>query len=493
MGKGLAIVGTSSSCGKTFIVTLICAYMKKIGVRVAPFKPQNMSLNSYPAVDGGEIALAQAMQAYAAGTEPLTAMNPVLIKPFGNRSEIILRGKPLSITTFSVYWRNILDTAWKEVVKAFDELARSHDSVIVEGAGCCAEPNFVDRDISNLRIAVEKRLPAVLVVDIERGGAFASVVGVLNTLPPSLRERIKGVIINKFVGDEKILEPAIEWLEERTGLRVLGVVPRIDVSLWPEDSMELKPFGDGSLDVALIAYPTISNFGDVEPLKLEPDVRLRIVRSCNELGEPDLVILPGCRSSFTALSWIKRVGLDRCLSKLLGSTVVLAICCGAQLAASRIVDIYGVEAGVPTHAEGLGIANYVVMYGLRKVVSHSIAVPRVSELEDVGMIRGYEIRRGFVSEWRGEEPALEIISRNGIAVAEPDGIARGKVFATHIHDALSNPGFRARVLNEARRLRGLPPRYTGGGWRTLLEINISRALEIFEKSVDVDSILELAL
>jgi len=493
LGRGLVVVGSSSSCGKTFFVTVLCAYLKSLGIRVAPFKPQNMSLNSYPAIDGGEIALAQAMQAYAAGVEPLTIMNPVLIKPFGRYSEIIIDGKPRLITTFSRYWNNVLDEAWRAIVKDFDKLAQMFDVVIAEGAGCCAEPNFLEREVANLRIAVEKRLPAILVVDIERGGAFASVLGIVNTLPPSFRERLRGVIINKFVGDEKLLEPAIEWLEERTGLRVLGVVPKIDVSLWPEDSMELKPFGEGPLDVALIAYPTVSNFGDVEPLKLEPDVRLRIVESCNDLGEPDLIILPGCRSTFAALEWMRKRGLDKCLNKAVGSSVLLAICCGAQLLASAISDPYGVEAGVPTHAHGLGIASYVVSYRREKIVSHSIAEPVSAELWSAGAVRGYEIRRGYVVQWNGESPALEITLRNRVCVHEPDGIARGGVYATHLHDVLSNPGFRSIVLNEARRLRGLPPRSSHGGWRELLEAGVAKALEVVERNVDLESVLELAL
>ncbi len=492
MSRGIVIVGTSSSCGKTFIATLLCAYFAKKGYRVAPFKPQNMSLNSYPALDGGEIALAQAMQAYAAGTNPLTAMNPVLLKPLGGLCEVIIRGKPYAITSFSRYWSDVLDYAWSRVLESFDYLSSAYDLIVVEGAGCCAEPNFLDRDIANLRIAVERDLNAVLVADIERGGAFASIVGVLSILPKKFRERIKGVIINKFVGDPLVLEPAIEWLEKRIGIPVLGVVPKMGVRLWPEDSMELRPFGDGPIDVALIAYPTVSNFGDVEPLRLEPDVRVRIVRHPQELGEPDVVLLPGCRSSSMALEWLKRSGMDRALARLVGESLILGICCGAQVLGRRLSDPYGYEAGVPTHFEGLNVVSYSITYGIEKIVSHSLAEPLAPELEGIGALRGYEIRRGRVIDWGWEKPATLIVERNRLAQSEPDGVVKGKVVATHLHDVLSNPGFRAWVLNIVRKERGLPTRFGDGGWRDLLLKEVCEGLKVLERSVDVEAIEALA-
>ncbi len=486
--KGLMIVATSSSAGKTFLATALCRLLADRGYRVAPFKPQNMSLNSFPAIDGGEIALAQAMQAYAAKVDPLSIMNPVLLKPMGAMlSEVIVRGKPVAITSFREYWARYRPALWRVIVESFDELASIYDTVIVEGAGSCAEPNLLEGDIANLRIAVEKKLPAVLVTDIERGGAFASVLGTLEILPPSMRDRIVGIVINKFIGDERILEPAIRWLESRTGKKVLGVIPKVETHLWPEDSQNLASFGDGPIDVAVIAYPTISNFSDLDSLKLEPDTRVRIVRNVSELGEPDLVILPGCRSTIRAIEWLKEKGFDRALGRVAGYSRVLAICGGAQIAGKRITDLYGVEAGTPTHVEGLELVGYSTVYGLKKVVSHSYAVPYASELSDVGELWGYEIRRGKLV-YDSAKPALLIVARNRVAAYELDGAIQGNLIATHLHGILSNPGFRAWLLNAIRKNRGLPLRYGDETWFCLLEHELAKVVKVVMHSIDMDAL-----
>jgi len=451
--RGLVVVGTASNVGKTFLTTILLYHFRKRGYRVAPFKIQNMSLNSYPALDGGEIALAQAMQAYVAGSELSSCINPVLLKPLGRYTEVIVRGKPLGVIRFGEYWSSIKSLAWRVALECFDELSSRYDIVIVEGAGSVAEPNFVDGDIANLRIAVERELPAILVADIERGGAFASILGCLEILPPSMRERIKGFVINRFRGSLEILEPALRWLENRTGLPVLGVVPYVESArLWPEDSINLEPFGDGDIDVALIAYPTAANINDLEPLRYE-DVTLRIVRSPRSLGDPDIVILPGARSVIDAIEWLKRTGIDKALEKMLGSSVVLGICGGHEILGKRISDPHGFECGSPTHAEGLNVMDYEIVIEKDKVVAHTIVE---SVIEDIGRVRGYEIHRGRTI-YGSATPFGIVIERNARANRDLDGSVdetKG-IYTTFLHDVLWNDVFRCFILEKAlRHVRG---------------------------------------
>ncbi|MGC8598068.1 MAG: cobyric acid synthase, partial [Thermocladium sp.] len=353
------IVSTSSNSGKTVIVTAIVHALSR-RARVAPFKAQNMSLNSYPAVDGGEVAVAQAMQAYAAGVEPVTAMNPVLLKPLGDdRSEVIIRGRPFSINGFREYSASILDK-WRIVREAIDELRMGFDVVVGEGAGSAFEPNI--RDVTNFRAAEYLGSDVYVVLDIDRGGAFTSALGLMASIPPRWRRLVKGFIINRFRGDEGLLEGAVKWLRERTGKRVVGIIPWMDVHrLWPEDSESMEGFGSGPLDVAVVAYPWISNFNEFHALSLEPDVGVRFVRS-GSLGEPDLIILPGSRNVPASLEWLRRTGLEAQLRRVLGSSLVLGICGGFQLMATKISDPLGVEGGAPGHYRGLGLGDFAVTY-----------------------------------------------------------------------------------------------------------------------------------
>ncbi len=451
--RGLAVVGTASSVGKTFLTAILLYHFRRRGYSVTPFKVQNMSLNSYPALDGGEIALAQAMQAYVAGAELSSCINPVLLKPVGRYTEVIVRGKPIGILRFGEYWRSLKPLAWRAALECFDELSSRYDIVVVEGAGCVAEPNFVESDIANLRIAVEKNLPAILVADIERGGAFASIVGCLEILPPSMRERIKGFVINRFRGSIEILEPALRWLESRTGLPVLGVAPYVESArLWPEDSMNLEPFGEGSIDVALIAYPTAANLNDLEPLRYE-DVTLRIVRSPKSLGDPDIVILPGARSVVSAIEFLRKTGLDKALEKVVGSSLVLGICGGHEILGKRISDPHGFECGSSTHVEGLNMMDYEIVIEKDKVVAHTIIE---SVIEGIGRVRGYEIHRGRTIYGR-VTPFGIVVERNTRANRDLDGSVdetRG-IYTTFLHDVLWNDSFRCFIFERAlRRIRG---------------------------------------
>ncbi len=492
---GLSVVGCSSSCGKSLITAIIARYFAKKGLKVSPFKVQNMSLNSYPAINGGEIALAQAMQAYSAFTEPLVEMNPILIKPLGeNYCEVIVKGRSRGVLTFQEYWSRLRIKAWNIACRCFNTLLKSYDLIITEGAGSVAEPNFIDKDIANLRITHKHNLNAILVVDINRGGAFASIIGTLRILPSRYRRLIRGIIINKFRGSCEILKPAIDWLERKTGIKVLGVMPYLeDIHIWPEDSENLEGFGNGDIDVAVIAYPYISNFNDLEPLKLEPDVSVRIVRSRHSLGEPDIIILPGSRNVFQSLEWLKKREIDKIINRLSGSCVIIGICGGFQILTRRISDPYGLESNTPMHADGLKILDLEIRYGCDKIVAHTLAEILENNILPSSYVKGYEIRRGRPVYKGSSRPLLKVFERNFKKVQDHDGGFDEKlhVIATSLHGFLNNVEVREIILNTVRKMKRLPTRNSHGDWLMILNESVEKFLKVFKENFDVDYLEKL--
>jgi adenosylcobyric acid synthase len=456
------LVSTMSDSGKTVIVAALLRILRSRGFRASPFKAQNMSLNSYPSIEGGEIALAQAMQAYVAGLMPSVYHNPILIKPMSvDKAEYIILGRPRVQLTFNQYltegWLRSL--AIRSVRRSIERLVSDYDIVVGEGAGSAYEPNLAGRDLANFRPAEWLGASVFVVLDIDRGGSFIHGLGLMRALPPRWRKLVRGFIINKFRGDERLLDSAIKWLEDKTGKPVLGVLPYVDdLWLWPEDSMDLRPIGNGPLDIALIAYPYISNFNDLYPLVLEDDVTVRIVRSPKELGEPHLVILPGSKNVVASVEWMRRVGMDEALRRVRGSSVILGICGGFQALGRVLSDPHGIEAGIPGSYHGLGFVDVNTVYGVEKVVSLSRAVGLVNGIEGVE-VRGYEIHRG-VPQYVGDKPLVLIRERNGRSVEQFDGVFRegDLVVGITLHDSLGDSSFRDFVLNIARENAGLPKR-----------------------------------
>ncbi len=493
---GLCVIATSSSAGKSIITALLAYHFRRLGYRVAPFKPQNMSLNSYPAVEGGEIAFAQAMQALASGCKPSVYMNPILLKPMSGLVEVIVLGRSLGVMSFEDYWFRVRSYLKRVVRSCFEKLSREYDLIIMEGAGCVAEPNFIDGDIANLWLPSIYDVPAVMVADIERGGAFASIIGSLSIMPKKQRVLVKGFIINKFRGSRGILKPALEWIERKTGRRVVGVIPYNEaLKLWPEDSMELESFGDGGVDVAVIAYPTISNFNDLEPLKLEDSVTVRIVRRPESLGKPNLIILPGARSVFKALEWIRRTGLDEKIRKLAGESLILGICGGHQILGKRISDPHGMEAGSPAHAEALGLMDYMVVYGIEKITSltKAKATPSNNLVDRDSFVSGYEIHRGKTI-YGGSKPAFLVVERSGRQCIDHDGSVDDYVITTMIHDLLWNDNVRCSLLKAVCKLAGcsVSCRESSGLEKVVLD-RVEKAYRVFRSSVDLDYIEKLVL
>ena len=345
MSKVIMIQGTMSNAGKSLIATGLCRIFKQDGYRVAPFKSQNMALNSYITKEGLEMGRAQVMQAEAAGMEPSVHMNPILLKPTNDvGSQVIVNGEVLgnmSARDYFAYKKKLIP----DICKAFQELEKQADIIVIEGAGSPAEINLKKDDIVNMGMAKLVDAPVLLVGDIDRGGVFAQLLGTLMLLEEEEKERVKGLIINKFRGDKTILDPGIEMLEERGKVKVTGVVPYMQLSIEDEDSLsaQLENKETGLIDLAVIRLPRISNFTDFNVFEQLPDVSVRYVTSVKELGNPDMILIPGSKNTIGDLQWMRQNGLEAKIKKMSGQIPIWGICGGYQMLGMSIEDPYGVE------------------------------------------------------------------------------------------------------------------------------------------------------
>jgi len=371
--KTIMIQGTASSAGKSILVAALCRIFRQDGYRTAPFKAQNMALNSYVTAEGGEIGRAQAVQAEAAGIPPTLDMNPILLKPTtDSRSQVIVMGKAdrtISASDYYQYAPSLLET----IEQSLERLRSAYDMVVMEGAGSPAEINLKDREIVNMRVAKMSGTPVLLVGDIDRGGVFASLVGTLELLNEDEREYIKGMIINKFRGDIKLLQPALDFLEERIGKPVLGVIPYFrDIRIAQEDSVYLdernEGAGTGDLDIAVVRLPHISNYDDFDPLE-EEGCLVRYITQRSEVGNPHLIILPGTKSTIADLEQLRQSGLaTSILAKAKAGTLVVGICGGYQMLGKKILDPHGAESD-KKEVEGLGLLDVVTEFARDKSTS----------------------------------------------------------------------------------------------------------------------------
>ena len=455
--KAIMIQGTSSDAGKSLLCTGLCRIFKEDGVRVAPFKSQNMALNSYITRDGGEIGRAQGVQAEACGLEASVDMNPILLKPKAEMmSEVIVHGRHYADLEAFSYRNEYVPKVLPYVQESIDRLAGQYELLVAEGAGSPAEINLKDRDIANMRIADMLDCPVLLVADIERGGVFSSLVGTLELLEPQERARVKGFLINKFRGRKELLDSGLEWLEARTGIPVLGVIPHFDHGIDPEDSLALDSLrlkardrADADLDIAVIKLPRISNFTDVAPLQEEPGVNVRFVSSPRALGQPDLIVLPGSKNTVEDLLWLKRTGLAEAILAKSGSAVV-GLCGGYQMMGETLHDPEGVESQYPV-TQGLGLlALSTTFVAEKKTVRNQgrLLVEPFAHHE----VEGYEIHLGR-TERQGDRPFL--LFANG----ERDGAvsADGRVFGTYLHGLFQNRAFTRDFLNHLRVQKGAVP------------------------------------
>lgn len=463
--KTLMIQGTASSVGKSVIVAALCRIFRQDGYKVAPFKAQNMALNSFVTAEGGEMGRAQVVQAEAAGIAPTVDMNPVLLKPMADTGcQVIILGKVARNISAGDYYRytpSLLQT----VARALERLRSAYDIVVIEGAGSPAEINLREREIVNMRVARMSGAPVLLVGDIDRGGVFASLVGTLELLAEEERGLIRGLIINKFRGDMTLLQPGLDFLEKRTGKPVLGVVPYFhDIRIAQEDSVYLderpESRATGDLDIAVIRLPHISNYDDFDPLEDE-GCAVQYVAQRFELGHPHLIILPGTKSTVSDLQYLWHSGLARSILNQAGAgTPVVGICGGYQMLGRSILDPQGVESK-ETEVKGLGLLDVVTTFAPEK----STRQVRARVVSDIGLlagtkgqeIEGYEIHMG---QTQGEETshAFRVLATPQGPTDYGDGMldARGTVLGTYLHGLFHNAGFRRAFLNSLRRRWGLP-------------------------------------
>jgi adenosylcobyric acid synthase len=440
------LMGSSSSVGKSLMVTALCRIYARRGWRVAPFKAQNMSNNAAVCRDGAEIGRAQALQATAAGLEPSADMNPVLLKPEADaRAQVIVQGRPWQTLAAGSYFER-KQTLWPVVTDALARLQAAHDLVIIEGAGSPVELNLRRADIVNMAVARHANSPVILVGDIDRGGIFAQLLGTLALFEPDERRLVRGLLVNRFRGDSALFKDGIRILEERSGLPVLGVVPYLrDLALPEEDAVALEDVARGPADIAVIRLPRIANFDDFDPLQREPGVRLRYVSRRAELGSPRAVILPGTKSTLADLAWLKREGLAEAIAQLAqAGCAVAGICGGYQMLGRRIADPEGIES-TDGERPGLGLLPVDTLFGPAKATRQVHARVRAGApgwLRGVAgtTLAGYEIHMGRTCG-HGSWLSVEGGGDDGSASAD------GRIWGCYLHGIFANDAFRRAWLD----------------------------------------------
>ncbi|MDP3396567.1 MAG: cobyric acid synthase [Methanoregula sp.] len=472
-------MGSASHVGKSITVAAICRCLVRRGFTVAPFKSQNMSLNSYVTPEGGEIGMAQAMQAIAARQPPHTDMNPVLLKPKGDCiSQVVLNGRPYKDVHIAEYYKETTELL-KVALESYHRLKSTYGEVVVEGAGGAAEVNLYDRDIANTLLAKSLMIPIILVADIERGGVFAQIYGTLHLLPKELKPLVKGIIINKFRGDITIFEPGVKKIEELTGVPVLGVVPYFNLPLPSEDSLSIgdKKTGQKGVRIAVIRLPRISNFTDFE--LLEQHAAVDYVAPGTSLAGYDCIIIPGTKNTIEDLAVVCKTGTDREIKKARKQGVpVIGICGGYQMLGRQLIDD-GFESSAGTY-EGLGLLDGITRFTsyektTTQVSRTACAVPPI--LSAMGEVTGYEIHMGM-TESGGNMEAL-----HGDGRVSKDGL----VFGTYLHGLFQNPSAANALLLFLYKKKKMPfepiPLCSEDPYEVLADL--------FERHVDMDAVVAL--
>ncbi len=457
--RSIMIQGTSSDVGKSLICTAFCRVFSNKGLRVVPFKSQNMALNSYVTLDGGEIGRAQGVQAEAARITATTDMNPILLKPKQDMvSEVIVHGKHFLDMNAKSYRSQFVQEAMPIIRKSVEKLQDEYDIIVLEGAGSPAEINLKDRDIANMRMAKLTDAAVILVADIDRGGVFASIIGTLALLDQEERDSVKGIIINKFRGMRELLDDGIEWVEKETGIPVLGVLPYLDVNIEAEDSLALSSLrfkkpkkAEFPIDVAVLRFPRISNFTDVDPFFDEPGVGVRLVSSVHELGNPDLLILPGTKNTMEDLEWLKRMGFDRAIDeRRKQGTMIFGICGGFQMLGTELFDPDAIE-GDGENAEGLSLLPVETVFQAEKKTVQMEGVLSAGIMESQMNLNGFEIHLGRTTLKSQVRPFLLLKDGREDGAISNDN----QVMGTYLHGIFHNRLFTRLLVNQIRRNKGL--------------------------------------
>ena len=448
--RNLMIQGTMSGAGKSLLAAAFCRIFRQDGYKAAPFKSQNMALNSYITRDGLEMGRAQVMQAEAAGIEPDVRMNPILLKPSSDTgSQVIVNGRvrgQMDAVRYFQYKKELIP----EIRKAYDSLAREYDIVVLEGAGSPAEINLKQDDIVNMGMAEMVNAPVLLAGDIDRGGVFAQLFGTTELVTPEEKGRIGGLLINKFRGDPEILRPGLSMLEERTGIPVLGVIPYVRVDVDEEDSLAEslnRKQVEKPIDIAVIRLPRISNFTDFAPLEEHPALGVRYVTRPRELGSPDMIMLPGTKSTVADLLWLRSSGLEAAVQKChAGGTPVLGICGGYQMLGRRLLDPDRVEGNVP-EIRGMGLLPAETVFRPSKTRTRVRGAGAAAPFAGA-VIDGYEIHMG---ETRVDGAPFCFLDRN-----RPEGCAEGPVYGTYLPGLLDSGEMTERIAELLAEKKGIP-------------------------------------
>jgi adenosylcobyric acid synthase len=488
--KAIMVVGTTSHAGKSLITTAICRILSRRGWRVAPFKGQNMALNAYVTANGGEIGYAQAVQAWAAGVAPTTEMNPILLKPQGDMTSlVILKGRAVEKVGAAEYYEKFFEVGWQAIEESLRRLGEEFDLVVCEGAGSPAEVNLKHRDLTNMRVAKYLNAPTLLVVDIDRGGAFAHIIGTLELLDPDERALIKGIVINKFRGQRSLLQSGIDWVQERTGIPVVGVIPWIDHSLPAEDSLSLLDYrsanSNGDLNISVIRLPRISNFTDFDPLEAETSVSVKYISPKQSLGHPDALIIPGSKTTIADLIVLHRTGMaEEIKNYVAAGGTVLGICGGFQMLGKILADPEGIE-GQEGRFKGLDLLPLkTVIAGQRVARQRQVS----SNFPQEGLpVSGYEIHQGrtrlIETEVNNTKPLFD---DPNLGVVDDTY----SVWGTYLHGIFDNGPWRRAWLNRLRQQRGLKSLPTGvSNYRDQREMVLNSLADEIEPHLDLKTVL----
>ncbi len=482
MARSIMLQGTMSGAGKSVIAAGLCRLYRRRGLRVAPFKSQNMALQSFITKEGLEIGRAQAVQAEACGVEPCAAMNPILLKPTSDRgSQVILNGEIFGNYSATEYYA-LKHKFWPHVLAAYENLASRFDLIVVEGAGSPAEINLKTDDFVNMGLAKRLKIPVLLAGDIDRGGVFAQLVGTLSLLEDDERELVRGLIVNKFRGDRKILEPGLAQLEKLTGKPVVGVVPFTDVDIDDEDSLSGRLAENNArtlIDIAVLRLPRLSNFSDYTSLSAE-GVGVRYVSRPSKLGHPDLIVIPGTKNTIGDMRWLRECGLESSVKKLAASgTPIVGICGGYQILGREIVDEEGVEGG--GKISGMDLLPVVTQFCPEKrrtrTGAQALDVRGIfSALSDCEL-EGYEIHCG-TTEREGATPLLRLDD------GTLDGCQAGNVYGCYLHGFFDSDECRAAVLSSLAARKGVTLD-SPLDWKSYKEEQYEKLADAIESSLDM--------
>lgn len=478
------VQGTTSHAGKSFLVTILCKIFADRGYKVAPFKSQNTSLNSYVTPEGGEIARAQAIQAFAAGIEPSTDMNPILVKPKGDsRSQIVVNGRPYKdIMARNYYEEFALKEGPAIIKKALENLARKYEVIVIEGAGSPAEINLYHQDIANMRVADMADAPVLLIADIDRGGVFASIYGTIELLKEEHKKRIRGVIINKFRGDFEILKPGIKMIEDLTKKPVLGVLPFIqNLRLPSEDSVSLEQI-KGRGEIYVIRLPRISNFTDFDPLLYE-GFGVKFVQDPSEIRSPRAIIIPGTKSTVEDMLWLKEKGFPEKIRAYKGKVPIIGICGGYQILGRKIVDLKGIEGSI-REVEGLGLLDVETYFQVYEKTTTRVKGRIISERGLFSELKGkeiygYEIHMGETKLGRNAYPFCDLGGKLDGATDET-----GTIMGTYVHGIFDAPTLR-RIFKTHAEIDFEDAENIEEVWKKELD----RAAEIVSRHIDIEEII----